>query len=255
MSLPLFEEKKPEPEVDDPITQERKRLYKAIQHIPHRIGVHAGKGGVGKTFLSTQLALLYTREGRQVGIIDADVDCPNVANTYNLEQDMLVNAEGKLIPAQYEKIRIASTAFMQKPNESLIIRGPIKHRLLTDFIEKTAWGELDILLFDFPPGTSDVPLSAMQVANLTGILIVTTPQKEALQDARRAIHMAKRIGTPIIGLVENMAGPVFGEGKGKALAEELNIPFITSIPLSKEIREQAEQGKLAIQNKELLRII
>jgi ATP-binding protein involved in chromosome partitioning len=246
MGLPVYEKKSVEQELDDPITNEKKRLYEAIKHIPKRIGIHAGKGGVGKTFLSTQLALLWSKQGKKVGLLDADVDCPNIPSAYNLEKNLLVREDGLLEPVVYKNIRIASTGFMQQPDESLIIRGPIKHRLLTDFIEKTAWGELDVLLFDFPPGTSDVPLSAMQVANLTEIIIVTTPQKEALQDARRAVHMARKIGVPIRGIVENMAGPIFGEETVNQLAEELNLPILASIPLSKETREQAEKGELAI---------
>ncbi|MFT4250799.1 MAG: P-loop NTPase [Candidatus Woesearchaeota archaeon] len=251
MGLPLFKENKQETQVDDPINQEKKRLYEAIKHIPHRIGVHAGKGGVGKTFLTTQLALLYAQQGLRVGILDADVDCPNIPSAYNLEEDMLIDEDNKLIPVEYRGVKVASTGFMQKNDESLIIRGPIKHRLLTDFIEKTAWGELDVLLFDFPPGTSDVPLSAMQVANLTGLVLITTPQKEALQDCRRAIHMTRKIGTPILGLVENMAGPVFGEKKVQQLAEELELDLLASIPLSQETREKAERGELALTNTDI----
>jgi ATP-binding protein involved in chromosome partitioning len=245
MSLPQYQPKQEVPE-DDPITSEKKRLYEAIKHIPKRIGIHAGKGGVGKTFLSTQLALLYVSQGKKVGLLDADVDCPNVPSAYNLDTDMTVDDNGKLEPVIYKGVKVASTGFMQKADESLIIRGPIKHRLLTDFIEKTNWGELDYLFFDFPPGTSDVPLSAMQVANLTGIILITTPQKEALQDCRRAVHMARKIGTPILGLVENMAGPIFGEGTVQKLAKELDLELLTSIPLSQEIREKAESGKLAL---------
>lgn len=245
MSLPQYQEKKDVHE-DDPITQEKKRLYESIKHIPQRVGIHAGKGGVGKTFLSTQLALLLTQQGKKVGLLDADVDCPNVPSAYNLQEDMLIGDDNKLQPVIYKGVRIASTGFMQQADESLIIRGPIKHRLLTDFIEKTAWGELDVLLFDFPPGTSDVPLSAMQVANLTGLIIITTPQKEALQDARRAVHMARKIGTPILGLVENMAGPIFGENTVTNLAKELDLEILAKIPLSQKTREQAEKGELAI---------
>ena len=247
MGLPVYEEKPSQPaEEEDPITSEKKRLYQAIKHIKHRVGVHSGKGGVGKTFIASQLALLLASEGYKTGLLDADVDCPNAASAFNLEADMSITESGKLIPVTYQQVKVSSTAFLTD-EESIIIRGPIKHRLLTDFIERVEWGDLDALIFDFPPGTSDVPLSAMQVANLTGIILVTTPHKESLKDVKRAAHMARRVGTKILGLVENMSGEIFGEGRGEQLAQELEIPFLTSIPLSKKTRQQAEQGKLTIQ--------
>ena len=250
MGLPIYEEKHEEQkEADDPITSEKKRLLESVKDIKHRVGVHSGKGGVGKTFVATQLALLLAKNGRKTGLLDADVDCPNAPSALNLESDMSVAEGGKLIPVRYKGVKVASTAFLTD-EDSIIIRGPIKHRLLTDFIERVEWGSLDALIFDFPPGTSDVPLSAMQVANLTGILLVTTPQRESLRDVKRAAHMARRVGTPILGLVENMSGSVFGKGRGEELAQELDIPFVTSIPLSQETRERAEAGELAIQEHE-----
>ncbi len=244
MPLPQFTPQEPK----DPITQEKERLEQAIKHIPQRIGVHAGKGGVGKTFVATQLALTLAQT-RTVGLIDADVDCPNVPVAYNVQDELRFSESGKLMPIIHKGVKIVSTGFMQDPDNPIIIRGPIKHRLLTDFIEKTDWKDVETLIFDFPPGTSDVPLSAMQVANLTGIIIVTTPQKSSLQDAKRAAGMATKTGVRIIGVVENMAGEIFGTGAGKQLAQELGVPFITSIPLSKELRETAEQGELALSKK------
>ena len=242
MPLPQFTPQEPK----DPITQEQERLLKAIKHIPRRIGVHAGKGGVGKTFVATQLAPTLAQQGKTVGLIDADVDCPNVPEAYGITGDLRFSESGKLIPLTHNGVRIVSTGFMQDPDNPIIIRGPIKHRLLTDFIEKTDWADIDTLIFDFPPGTSDVPLSAMQVANLTGIILVTTPEKSSIRDAKRAAGMAARTEVPLLGVVENMAGEVFGEGAGETLAQELGVPFIARIPLTKELRETAEKGLLAV---------
>jgi len=242
MPLPQFTPQEPK----DPITQEKERLFEHIKHIPKRIGIHAGKGGVGKTFIATQLALLAAKNGLEVGLIDADVDCPNVPESYNIQDSLRFSESGKLMPIVYKGVKTVSTGFMQDPENPIIIRGPIKHRLLTDFIEKTDWGALDILIFDFPPGTSDVPLSAMQVANMTGVVIVTTPQKSSLRDAKRAAGMARKTGVQILGVIENMSGEVFGEGAGEELAKELRVSFITSIPLSKDTRESLDKGELAL---------
>ena len=249
MGLPIYEDKPtPTDEPEDPITEEKNRLYQTVKHIKHRVGVHSGKGGVGKTFVATQLALLLAKNDYNTGLLDADVDCPNAPSALNLQKtDMNVTENGKLLPVHYNHVKVASTAFLTD-DDSIIIRGPIKHRLLTDFIERVEWGALDALIFDFPPGTSDVPLSAMQVANLTGIILVTTPHRESLKDVRRAAHMARRVGVPILGLVENMSGDLFGEGRGEELAKQLEIPLITSIPLSKQTRKQAEQGQLCIED-------
>lgn len=243
MPLPQFQ---PKQESTDPITEEKDRLFGVVERIPLRVGVHAGKGGVGKTFLSVQLALLLQKSGKRTGLVDADIDCPNIPSALARTDEMLITDAGKLAPIVHEGVKVVSTGFMQAPDEPLIIRGPIKHRLLTDFIERTDWGELDALVFDFPPGTSDVPLSAMQVANLTGIILVSTPTKSALADMRRAAAMAKRLGINVYGVIENMSGPVFGEGNVKELARELGLPFIATIPLSEDIREKAESGEPAL---------
>jgi ATP-binding protein involved in chromosome partitioning len=242
MSLPQFKEQTPK----DPIEEERERLEKIVRGIPLRIGVHAGKGGVGKTFIATQLAMAMAAEGKRVGLIDADVDCPNIPEALGLEAEMRVAENGQLLPVEHGGVLIVSTGFMQKRGEPLIIRGPIKHRLLTDFVEKVEWGELDVLVFDFPPGTSDVPLSAMQVASLTGLLLVSTPARSAIADFERAAGMAKRLSVPVYGAVENMAGEVFGQGTVEKACEQLGIRYLTSIPLSAAIREKADQGEIAL---------
>lgn len=244
MALPQYQPQQEQKQID-PIQAEKQQLYEFVKDIPLRIGVHAGKGGVGKTLIATQLALQLTAQGKQVGLIDADVDCPNVPDALGLNEELKVGVTGRLQPVTFKEVQIVSSGFMQEPGQPLIIRGPIKHRLLTDFIEKTEWKDLDVLIFDFPPGTSDIPLSAMQVANLTGVIIVTTNTGPAIHDAKRAVNMARKLGVHIYGIVENMAGDVFGTGAGEKLAEEMKTPFIARIPLDAAIRKKAEQGAVS----------
>ena len=255
MTLKMFDGK--EPVLEKPamqhVTDERERIHKRIASIGKRIGVHSGKGGVGKTFVAANLALTLASEGHQVGLLDADIDCPNVHEFLNIFERHTIDDAGHIVPIKHPRfsnLAIASTGFLQERHEPLIIRGPIKHRIFTDFLEKTAWGPLDYLIIDFPPGTSDVPLSAMQFAGLTGVILVTTPQKEAVADVIRAAGMARKLDIPILGLVSNMEGEVFGHA-GVTLAKTLDIAFLGSIPLSKSIRECNDRGDIAFLEPEL----
>jgi len=243
MPLPIIQDE-PKKAPKSPIEDEQERVKQSLKNIKYKIGVHSGKGGVGKTFVSCNLAMLLAAEGYSVGLLDADVDCPNIQDFLNISAELMLDDKEQLIPLVYKGVKIVSTGFIQDKEEALIIRGPIKHRVLTDFLEKTLWGPLDYLVIDFPPGTSDIPLSAMQYADLTGIILVTTPQKEAVADATRAANMAKRLGIRIIGLIENMSGEVFGS-KGEQLAKKLGVEFIGSIPLEREIRELSDRGEAA----------
>ena len=245
MPLPVIqpEQDKPVPK-KNPQDEEISRVRGALTNIKYKIGVHSGKGGVGKTFVACNLAMTLAAEGYQVGLLDADVDCPNVPTFLNLHADLGMDEAGRIVPLLYKHMKVVSTGFIQQEDEPLIVRGPIKHRVLTDFLELALWGPLDYLIIDFPPGTSDVPLSAMQYVDLTGVLIVSTPQKESIADATRAVHMARKLGVPILGLIENMSGEVFGHA-GEALAKKLGIAFLGSIPLSKEIRELSDRAEPA----------
>jgi ATP-binding protein involved in chromosome partitioning len=142
----------------------------------------------------------------------------------------------------------------------MVVRGPIKHKVLAELLSRVDWGELDALIMDLPPGTSDVPMSSMMIGNLAGMIIVTTPQKEAIMDARKSVLMARELDVPVLGIVENMSGEVFGEGSGNRLAEELGVPFLCSIPLAKEIREMNDDAEFALlherfQQPEILRAV
>lgn len=216
-----------------------------IQQLPFfKLGIHSGKGGVGKTFNSINIAYLLAKNGFKVGILDADIDCPNVPKFLGLSS-LMTKSDNKYEPLLHNGVKIASTALLNPSSESpIIIRGPIKHRMLIDLLQNTNWGELDYLIIDLPPGTADVPLSAMQLSALDGLILVTMPTKESLIDTTRAANMAKKLSVNIIGLVENMSGDIFGN-KGEEFARRLEIPYLGSIPLSKETATINEAGKIA----------
>lgn len=235
----------PKPVPKNPVIEEQERVRASLHAVKKKVGVHSGKGGVGKTFIACNLALLLRADGFEVGLLDADVDCPNVPAFLNRTDDLEIDSEGRITPIVHHGVRIVSTGFVQKDDEPFIVRGPIKHKVLVDFFEKTQWGPLDYLIIDFPPGTSDAPLSAMQLSGLDGVILVTTPQKESVADVRRAAGMARKLGVPIIGLIENMAGEVFGS-VGEELAKGLAIPFLGTIPLSHGIAQANSQGQAVL---------
>ncbi|MBI5227949.1 P-loop NTPase [Candidatus Micrarchaeota archaeon] len=212
-----------------------------------KIGVHSGKGGVGKTFVAVNVAYSLAAKGYKVGLVDADIDCPNVPKFLSVNS-MLVREQGgsaKLEPVVHNGVKIVSTALFNPGKEDpIIIRGPIKHRMLLDFLQSVNWGDLDYLVIDLPPGTADVPLSAMQLAALDTLLLVTTPTKEAILDTTRALNMAKKLNVLILGLLENMSGEIFGSN-AENIANSFDIPYLGSIPLSKETAQINENAEIA----------
>ncbi len=205
--------------------------------------MHSGKGGVGKTFLSVNVAFSLAKLGYCVGILDADIDCPNVPKFLSMKG--IAAKERTLKPVIHEGVKIISTALLNPGSESpIIIRGPIKHNMLVSFLSLVEWGELDFLVIDLPPGTADVPLSAMQLSALDSLILVTSPTKEALLDTARACSMAKSLGLKILGLVENMSGEVFGT-RGPGAASRLDVPYLGSIPLSAETARISERSGMA----------
>jgi ATP-binding protein involved in chromosome partitioning len=246
MGLPVFTEQQEQPQ--DPHAQERHAIASNLRNVQRKIAVHSGKGGVGKTFLTVNLAFALKEQGKKVGIVDMDVDCPNIGRFFNLRDVPLHgSADGRIEPLEYKGLKIVSTHFLtDDPKKPMIVRGPIKHKMLNELLGRVNWGELDVLIYDLPPGTADVPMSSMMIGSPNGVVIVTTPQKEAIMDARKSAIMAEELGTSLIGIVENMSGEIFGKGTGKALANELNTPFLCSIPLSREIHKKSEKGKFAL---------
>ena len=228
--------------MENPFEDQKKALSKLAGTF--KLGIHSGKGGVGKTFLSVNIAYSLSAAGYKVGLLDADIDCPNVSKFLSL--DSIAHRSGNLIrPVEHNGVRILSTALLNPPSENpIIIRGPVKHNMLASFLSAADWGPLDFLVIDLPPGTADVPLSAMQLSALDALILVSAPTKEAMLDTARAAAMARKLGVKILGLVENMSGEVFGS-RGEEMAKRLDAELLASIPLSREIAQLNEKSGIA----------
>jgi ATP-binding protein involved in chromosome partitioning len=218
--------------------------------IRNAIAVASGKGGVGKSTVAVNLAVVLAESGARVGLLDADIYGPNIPTMMGVNH--LPNAgEDKLIPAEAFGVKLMSIGFLVKPDQPLIWRGPMLHSAIRQFLSDVEWGELDYLVVDLPPGTGDAGLSLAQSMPLSGGLIVTLPQQVSLDDARRGLEMFRQMNVPIFGVVENMSYldlpdgtrmDVFGNGGGERLAEESGVPFIGSIPMDPAVRQGGDQG-------------
>ena len=215
------------------------------------IAVSSGKGGVGKSTVSTNLAVCLAKAGAAVGLMDADAYGPNIPQMIGVTQLPATVGE-RIIPPQAHGIKTISVAMMTDPNQPIIWRGPMLHSLISQFIHHVDWGELDYLIVDMPPGTGDAQLSLTQQCALSGVVMVTTPQQVANADVRRGIMMFHRVEAPILGLVENMAYficpdngkkyNIFGSGGGERLALEMEIPFLGRIPIDPRIVVGCDTG-------------
>jgi ATP-binding protein involved in chromosome partitioning len=224
----------------------------SLKYVKRKIAVMSGKGGVGKTTVSVNIAAEFAKRGYSVGIMDTDLTGPNVPRAIGLLGSQVYIEENKLIPVEGPLgIKVISLGFMIEDEDAVIWRGPLKAKAIRELVESTDWGDLDFLVIDLPPGTGDEPLSVMQLIPLDGIVIVTTPQKIALMDVRRAIRMAKAMNVRVLGLIENMSYflcgsekiKIFGEGGGRKLAEEEGVPFLGEIPIDPEVVELTDEGK------------
>ncbi|HVG39312.1 MAG TPA: Mrp/NBP35 family ATP-binding protein [Pyrinomonadaceae bacterium] len=216
------------------------------------IAVSSGKGGVGKSTVAVNLAVSLALDGARVGLMDADVYGPNVPLMMGASR-LRPEVEGnKLIPLQAHGVRLMSMAVLKPGDEPMIVRGPILHGLVRQFLSDVKWGELDYLIVDMPPGTGDVQLSLAQLVPVQGAVMVTTPQEVALADVRRALRMFETVSVPVLGVVENMSyflAPdtnvrynIFGEGGGQRLADAYGVPFLGQIPLGLDVREGGDRG-------------
>jgi len=225
----------------------------ALAQVANVVCVGSGKGGVGKSTLTANLAAALAADGKKVGVLDADVWGYSIPRMFSLGgQRPPVSPERKILPLEANGVKVMSIGFFVEEDSAVVWRGPMLHKALTQFLEDVAWGELDVLLVDLPPGTGDVSMTLAQLLPDAKFLIVTTPQPTAQKVARRAAEMAHKVDLEICGVVENMAGfvtpagerfPIFGEGGGQALADELDVPLLGKVPLTMPLREQADAGE------------
>jgi len=235
---------------------------KSIPGIKNIIAVASGKGGVGKSTVTANLAVSLSKMGFKVGILDADIYGPSIPIMFDVAEERplstTVNGRSKMKPIENYGVKILSIGFFTKPEQAVIWRGPMAAKALNQLIFDAHWGELDFMLVDLPPGTGDIHLSIMQSMPITGAVIVSTPQTIALADARKGVAMFQQdnIQVPVLGMIENMAyfTPeelpenkyyIFGKQGAKNLAEDLNIPFLGEIPLVQSIREAGDVGRPA----------
>jgi ATP-binding protein involved in chromosome partitioning len=225
----------------------------ALAQVRNVICVGSGKGGVGKSSVTANLAAALAADGKQVGVLDADVWGYSQPRMFGLGAERpQVNAERKLIPiSALDGIKLMSIGFFVEHDAAVVWRGPMLHKALQQFLEDVEWGELDYLLIDLPPGTGDVSMTLAQLLPQAKFVIVTTPQPVAQKVARRSAEMATKLKLEIVGVIENMSGFVtpagerfqlFGEGGGQLLAEELEVPLLAKVPLTIALREQADAG-------------
>ncbi len=213
------------------------------------IAVSSGKGGVGKSTVSTNLAVSLAEAGARVGLIDADILNPNIPQMFGLGSGRPKVINNKMQPLEVYGVKLISTGFLSSPEKPMIMRGPMLHGAIRQFFTDVEWGQLDYMIVDLPPGTGDAPLSLAQSFPLTGSIIVTQPQSVAVSDAIRAAAMFDQLKVPVLGVVENMAGDFFGTGGGEELANQRNIPFLGRIPLAVNVREGGDYGRpVAIHN-------
>ena len=262
--------------------QRKMRISKMDEQIKHKIMVLSGKGGVGKSTVATGLALSLARQGKKVGLMDIDITGPNIPKILGLEEADLNVEEGQIHPVDGPSgLKVISMAFLlEDPDKPVIWRGPIKLGAIQQFIGDVAWGELDALIIDFPPGTSDEPLTVSQsLPGIDGVVIVTTPQEVALLDSRKSINFAKTISVPVLGVVENMSGytlrgtstpnstvsvmgpggapidcqsdgegkwemtlDIFKSGGGEESSKEMEVPFLGALPFDPGIVRGGDDG-------------
>ncbi len=231
-----------------PGSQSDEPLVPGVKHI---IAVSSGKGGVGKSTVTVNIAVALKQEGHVVGVMDADVYGPNLPMMIGATQEPVKDGE-KIMPAEGHGVKVISMGFFVPEDTPVVWRGPMVHGAIQQFFRDVVWGELDYLLIDLPPGTGDVPLTLSQLVPLTGAITVTTPQEVALSDVRKGMTMFKKVNVPLLGVVENMSyfvcghcgerSEIFSFGGGEQAAKKFEVPFLGRIPIDPAIREGGDTG-------------
>jgi ATP-binding protein involved in chromosome partitioning len=224
-----------------------------IPGIRNILAVGAGKGGVGKSTTSVNLAVALQRKGARVGLLDADVYGPNIPQMLGILGQPEVSDDKKMIPPEAHGIKVISMGMLVPADQAVIWRGPMLHGAVQQFMRDVAWGELDYLVVDLPPGTGDVSLSLSQSVPVAGAVLVTTPQDVSVADVRKAVGMFRQLNIPILGVVENMSyfvcghcherTDIFGTGGGRRMAEGMEIPFLGEVPIDTRVRSGGDEGK------------
>ncbi|MCA1590881.1 MAG: Mrp/NBP35 family ATP-binding protein [Acidobacteria bacterium] len=224
----------------------------AIPGVKNIIAVSSGKGGVGKSTVAVNLSVALAADGAKVGLMDADVYGPNVPMMLGTGYDQPEISNGQLVPIEAHGIKMISMAVLVPPDKPMILRGPMLHGVVRQFLSDVNWGELDYLIVDMPPGTGDVQLSLAQLVPVQGAVVVTTPQEVSLSDVRRSVKMFETVNVPVLGVIENMTyfiAPdtgnryeIFGKGGGRKLADEYKLNFLGEVPIGIEVREGGDQG-------------
>ncbi|HLO48461.1 MAG TPA: Mrp/NBP35 family ATP-binding protein [Kamptonema sp.] len=237
-----------------------KKTYIAIctiANVRNTLAISSGKGGVGKSTTAVNLAAALKLQGAKLGVLDADVYGPNIPQMLGLGQadiETINTAKGqKFLPLEAQGIKLMSVGLLAEPERPLAWRGPVLHKIITQFIQDVEWGELDYLLIDLPPGTGDAQITIVQESPICGVILVTTPQQISISDVRRNIYMFRQVGVPVLGIIENMSHlicdrdskplQIFGSGGGKQLAEELQAPLLAQIPIDPRICTGGDTGK------------
>ena len=218
--------------------------------VRNAIAIGSGKGGVGKSTVAVNTAVVLAQSGARVGLLDADIYGPNIPTMMGIDH-LPVQHNDKLIPAEAFGVKVMSIGFLVKPNQPLIWRGPMLHSAIRQFLSDVDWGELDYLVVDLPPGTGDAALSLAQSIPLSGGVIVTLPQQVSIEDARRGLEMFRALDVPLLGVIENMSYlelpdgtrmDIFGAGGGERLAHDAGVPFIGAIPIDPSVRTGGDGG-------------